>query len=168
MHVFVPPFSPRIINSDIPNPAPAPLPSASDSSLLSTPAPFTLPLHDTIVFPPLRRSSRSRVAPRWSNDYSCPTLPQSHSSQCLYPISNYLSSSTFSPTYQNFVAAISTDHEPRFYHEAIKDPRWKIAMDLELAALESNHTWDVVDLPQHARPIGVGGCTKSSIIPMVR
>lgn len=27
-------------------------------------------------------------------------------------------------------------------------------MDLEIAALESNHTWDVVDVPSNVRPIG--------------
>lgn len=43
--------------------------------------------------------------------------------------------------------------EPNFYHEAITDSRWQRAMDLELAALDNNHTWDVVDLPPKVKPI---------------
>ncbi|XP_075515981.1 uncharacterized protein LOC142550819 [Primulina tabacum] len=39
------------------------------------------------------------------------------------------------------------------FDEAITDPRWKEAMDHELAALDSNHTWVAVDLPLRKRPI---------------
>lgn len=38
-------------------------------------------------------------------------------------------------------------------------------MDLELAALESNHTWDVVDLPAHAKPIGCRWVYKIKFLP---
>lgn len=38
-------------------------------------------------------------------------------------------------------------------------------MDLELAALESNHTWDVVDLPANAKPIGCRWVDKIKIFP---
>ncbi|XP_073270434.1 uncharacterized protein [Primulina huaijiensis] len=44
--------------------------------------------------------------------------------------------------------------EPCSYHETITDSRWQDAMNLELAALESNHTSDVVELPPAIKPIG--------------
>lgn len=52
------------------------------------------------------------------------------------------------------MVVISSISKPRFYHEAIKDSRWQKVMELELAALESNHTWDAVDLPSNVKPIG--------------
>ncbi|XP_073025307.1 uncharacterized protein [Primulina eburnea] len=139
---FTPPF-----------PHHSPIPDSFDSSLPVNDS-STLQLNDPTHFPPLRRSSRTRVTPNWTKDFSCSNLPQSHSSQCLYPLSHHISYSKFSSPYQHFVAAISSVHEPHSYHEAVKDSRWKSAMDLELAALESNHTWDVVDLPLNVKPIG--------------
>lgn len=38
-------------------------------------------------------------------------------------------------------------------------------MDLELAALESNHMWDVVDLPAHVKHIGCRWVYKLKFLP---
>jgi len=35
------------------------------------------------------------------------------------------------------------------------DEKWKKAMDEEIAAIERNNTWELSELPQGARPIGV-------------
>ncbi|XP_075473408.1 uncharacterized protein LOC142504424 [Primulina tabacum] len=98
----------------------------------------SIPVHTTPPIP-LRRSSRVAQPPTWTKDFSCPTLPSSSTTHCHYPISNHINYSTFSPSYQSFLTALSFTTEPRSYHEAIADPRWKNAMDLELAALDSNH-----------------------------
>lgn len=42
---------------------------------------------------------------------------------------------------------------PFSYEEAINNPDWIKAMDLELDALASNNTLEVVDLPKGKRPI---------------
>lgn len=86
---------------------------------------------------------RVPVLPSWTEFYSCPINLASSS----YPLTKYLTYSQFSQPYQSFLAAISLDREPSSYHEAVSDSRWKAAMDLEFAALESNHTWDMVSLP---------------------
>jgi len=43
--------------------------------------------------------------------------------------------------------------EPRFFHEAIKDPKRREARAKEIEALELNHTWSIVDLPPSRKPI---------------
>ena len=44
-------------------------------------------------------------------------------------------------------------HEPTTYTEAEKDPAWQNAMQQDLDALANNHTWDLVPLPPHKKPI---------------
>ncbi|XP_055826227.1 uncharacterized mitochondrial protein AtMg00820-like [Solanum dulcamara] len=43
---------------------------------------------------------------------------------------------------------------PDARREASLDPRWVEAMQLQIASLEDNHTWSVVDLPPNKSPIG--------------
>jgi hypothetical protein len=38
--------------------------------------------------------------------------------------------------------------------EAIKDPRWKNAMNEEMKSLQRNAIWEVVDLPAGKKPVG--------------
>ncbi|XP_074277366.1 uncharacterized protein LOC141601004 [Silene latifolia] len=44
--------------------------------------------------------------------------------------------------------------EPRHYGEASNDPLWREAMRQEIKALESNNSWQVVNLPIGKKPIG--------------
>ncbi|XP_074299740.1 uncharacterized protein LOC141630896 [Silene latifolia] len=50
--------------------------------------------------------------------------------------------------------AITNDTEPNSFKEAICDPKWKQAMEEEIAALEANNTWSIVDLPSNKTAIG--------------
>ncbi|XP_019231477.1 PREDICTED: uncharacterized protein LOC109212300 [Nicotiana attenuata] len=75
----------------------------------------------------LRRSSRGSKPPIWMKDYVCP-LNGASSSTCMYPISNYLSYSALSTTYQSYLTATLQETEPASYTEAMKDPRWVEAM----------------------------------------
>lgn len=42
---------------------------------------------------------------------------------------------------------------PKSYHSALADPNWRDAMIEEFTALQANHTWDLVPLPQHANVV---------------
>ncbi|KAK3008523.1 hypothetical protein RJ639_013231 [Escallonia herrerae] len=46
-----------------------------------------------------------------------------------------------------FLAAINADHEATTFSEAVKDERWREAMQREIQALENNETWEIEDLP---------------------
>lgn len=50
--------------------------------------------------------------------------------------------------------SLSSEHEPTTYCEAATQPYWQEAMNAEIRALVSNHTWDIVQAPPSVRPIG--------------
>lgn len=65
----------------------------------------------------------------------------------VFPLSHYLSYQKFNPSFQVFTSSISLYTEPTSYKQALKDPGWCQAMEVELEALEHNQTWILIDLP---------------------
>ncbi|KAL0404417.1 UNVERIFIED_CONTAM: Retrovirus-related Pol polyprotein from transposon RE2 [Sesamum radiatum] len=88
----------------------------------------------------LRRSERSRQPNTRLKDYVCLTA------HCVDP--------SASPTIQSSSSAITVETEPNRFVDAVKDPRWCDAMAKEIAALESNRTWTIEDLPPGTHAIG--------------
>jgi len=41
------------------------------------------------------------------------------------------------------------------FEEAIKDEKWRIAIDEEIESIEKNNTWKLVPRPKEKKPIGV-------------
>jgi hypothetical protein len=56
--------------------------------------------------------------------------------------------------YRHFLAAITAEKEPMHFHEAVKDARWKEAMQTEIQALERNDTWSMQRLPPGKKALG--------------
>ena len=55
------------------------------------------------------------------------------------------------------------EDDPKTYQEAIKSVDatfWKDAIHSELESIMANHTWELVELLQDARPLVANGCLK--------
>ncbi|KAH9783645.1 hypothetical protein KPL71_009401 [Citrus sinensis] len=55
---------------------------------------------------------------------------------------------------QSFVNQLSAVSIPNSVQEALKDLKWKAAMNDEMRSLQKNQTWELVDLPPGKKPVG--------------
>ncbi|GJZ72106.1 putative RNA-directed DNA polymerase [Tanacetum coccineum] len=74
--------------------------------------------------------------------------PPTQESSTVHPLSNFVSYKKFTTAHKAFLAAIDTNNEPKFFHQAVKDDRWKEAMKKEIQALKENGTWTLENLPE--------------------
>ncbi|KAJ9556664.1 hypothetical protein OSB04_011278 [Centaurea solstitialis] len=107
------------------------------------------------------RPKRDRCQPKHLDDFIV-NLPPSvdharttstQDASTVHPITNYLSYDNFSNTHKVFLAAITTNDEPKNFKQAMQDPKWIEAMKKEIQALELNDTWTLESLPEGKRAI---------------
>ena len=72
----------------------------------------------------------------------------------LYPLSSIISYTNLSNTHKHFTLNISSQIKPTSYSQAIKNSCLKEAMQVEIAALQQNNTWTLIDLPEGKTLIG--------------
>ncbi|KAL4285046.1 hypothetical protein GQ457_16G030870 [Hibiscus cannabinus] len=113
--------------------------------------------HENVI-PAVRRSTRVSTKPSYLQQYLCnsasvPEMRSNGSSNCLYPIENHISSARLSPEYAEYIFNISLPCEHVFYHQAVRLPEWRDAMQDELQAMDNLQTWSVVPLPAGKKPI---------------
>ncbi|RVW38412.1 Retrovirus-related Pol polyprotein from transposon TNT 1-94 [Vitis vinifera] len=62
----------------------------------------------------------------------------------------------------NLVLFTSTA-DPTTFEEAVQSSKWRVAMDLEIEAIERNGTWEQTDLPEGVKKIGVKWVFKTKL-----
>jgi hypothetical protein len=122
----------------------------------------------------IRKSSRTRQAPTYLQDYHCQLASSSssnlNSSDSLvrlhdtiidnvdagipYSLSSVLNYNQLSPSHKAFSLSLISHIEPKFFHQAVKLPEWREAMQAELDALQANNTWYLTTLPPGKKAIG--------------
>jgi len=68
-------------------------------------------------------------------------------------MASYVSFAKLSASHKGFLTALYNSHDSCTFAEAILDPKWCEAMNLELRALEENGTWEITSLPPGKRAI---------------
>lgn len=96
----------------------------------------------------LRRLQRDHNPPKYLSDYICDTIFTivSPNPPCL-PF-YHSSFSTMTPQNLTLITSIYQITEPTSYQQVMMHPGWKVAMDKEFEALNSNKAWDIVQLPK--------------------
>ncbi|RVX01807.1 Retrovirus-related Pol polyprotein from transposon TNT 1-94 [Vitis vinifera] len=91
-----------------------------------------------------------------SSDLDLPiSLPKSkRHCKSTYSIANFVSYDHLSSSSSVLVASIDSILALKTITEALNHPSWKNAMLEEIRALEDNHTWKLVDLPQEKKVVG--------------
>lgn len=97
----------------------------------------------------VRKTGRGTKPPLWLKDFVSLNIHEGP-----YSLDKYVSYISINPTYQVYLAKMSSVTEPQSYKEAASDPKWTEAMNAEIKALQDNHTWEVVELPDGKTPIG--------------
>ena len=64
--------------------------------------------------------------------------------------------------------ALFADCDPVTFEEAVKQSKWRKAMDEELATIERNNTWKLTELPEGQKTIDVKWIFKTKLKKMVR
>ncbi|KAM0002197.1 putative RNA-directed DNA polymerase [Helianthus debilis subsp. tardiflorus] len=109
------------------------------------------------------RPKRTRTQPSYLKQYDVklpPSLDVEHSHpgseknpSTVHSLSHFVSYDNFSNSHKAFLSAITSNNEPKFFGQAIRDPKWIDAMKAEIQALEQNQTWTLEDLPDGKRAI---------------
>ncbi|KAM2039353.1 hypothetical protein ACFX1T_012806 [Malus domestica] len=113
----------------------------------------------------LPRLTRTTHPPRYLQQYHIDatlpsrSLPSSNSALpntggTSHPLFTVLSYDRLSPTHCAFTTSISVATEPRSFAQASSDPKWRLAMEHELATLEANDTWSLQPLRLGKKPVG--------------
>lgn len=90
-----------------------------------------------------QRPQRVRRRPAWMIDYEVTGVDQGDD-----PLTHF---------------ALFSDCDPTVFEVAVKEPKWRKAMDAEITSIERNDTWELCDLPKGQKTIGVKWIYKTKL-----
>lgn len=100
------------------------------------------------------------------DDISLPIAQRKGASSCThYPISDFVSYQHLSQSYCSFVSNLTSMSIPRNLREALKDPKWRIAMQEEL--FTKTRLGILLNYLMGRRLLDASGCSLSNIKPTV-
>lgn len=76
--------------------------------------------------------------PSWMRDYECDNM-------AMFLVEDG----------EELIALFVAEEDPETFEEAMNHEKWKKAMETEIDSIEENCTWELVDLPEGVKPIGV-------------
>nr|GEV60610.1 retrovirus-related Pol polyprotein from transposon TNT 1-94 [Tanacetum cinerariifolium] len=100
--------------------------------------------HDAREVSILTALSDPTVVTTYSKNDDEPIQPRMRSLQYIY-----------NNTTKMHLKCLLADNKDITFEEAIRNKKWKEAMDEEISAIEKNKTWEMVELPKGHKPIGV-------------
>ena len=116
-------------------------PYMPENSTNSTPiATVTSPTTTSINEEEAQSHSRVRRRPVWMKDYEVTGIQN--------PITHF---------------ALFVDCDPTTFDSAVKEEKWRKAMNDEIDAIERNDTWELCDLPRGQKTIGVKWVFKTKL-----
>lgn len=92
------------------------------------------------------KSGRSKARPVWMKDYVCENRGM------FVEFDSEVMMALFIP-----------EDDPSTFEEAVREDKWRKAMEAEIDSIEENHTWDLVELPGDAKVIGVKWVFKTKL-----
>ncbi|RVW23482.1 Retrovirus-related Pol polyprotein from transposon TNT 1-94 [Vitis vinifera] len=95
---------------------------------------------------------------------SSPSSQQGRNRRVPFWMEDYVSGGEFSEgdVEPNLVLFTSTA-DPTTFEEVVQSSKWRATMDLEIEAIEKNGTWELTDLPEGVKKIGVKWVFKTKL-----
>ena len=63
----------------------------------------------------------------------------------------------------NVSMALFADNDPICFEDAVRNMQWRQAMNSKIEAIERNHTWELTNLPNGSKVIGVKWVYKTKL-----
>ena len=90
--------------------------------------------------------------------------PEGRNRRVPFWMEDYVSGGEFSEVEEhNNLVLFTSISDPTTFEEAIQSSKWRVAMDLEIEAIERNGTWELTDLPKGMKKIGVKWVFKTKL-----